>query len=93
MSASLFLPRWTEVLLALDRLEPHQRYFQRVLRESGAASSYIREVMKALRDQGFIEVKKSGGINRLVLTASGNQLLFHFLEARRLLKSRVPISG
>lgn len=92
MSASLFLPRWTEVLLALDRLEPHQRYFQRVLRESGLAASYIREVLKALRDQGFIEVKRSGGINRLVLTASGNQLLFHFIEVRRLLKSSVPIS-
>lgn len=78
----------------MDRLEPHQRYFQRVLRESGLAASYIREVLKALRDQGFIEVKKSGGINRLVLTSSGNQLLFHFLEARRLLKSSArSISG
>jgi len=82
------------VLLALDRLEPHQRYFQRVLRESGSASSYVREVLKALRDQGFIEVKRSGGINCLVLTASGNQILFHFIEARRLLKSSVqPTSG
>ena len=41
-----------------------------------------------------IEVKRSGGINRLVLTASGNQILFHFIEARRLLKSSVqPTSG
>ena len=84
--ARLFLPRWTEVLLILSQVETKDRYYQRLLRHTQAAGSYVREVLQALEKEGYLEVKRSGRIHRLVLTAAGNKLAFHLLEAAHLLK-------
>jgi hypothetical protein len=86
MTARLFLPKWTEVVLALQELELRHRYYQRLTRQTSVASSYIREVLTALEDYRLLEVKRSGHTKRLVLTALGNQLVFHLREVRRLLK-------
>jgi predicted transcriptional regulator len=87
MTARLFLPTWTEVVLALHSLEPKDRYPQRLLRRTNAASSYFREVLGSLEASGLLEVKRSGRINRLVLTAAGNQLVFHLSECRKVLRA------
>jgi len=89
--ARLFLPRWAEILLILSQLEAKDRYYQRLLHYTKAAGSYVREVLHALEAEGFIEVKKSGRINRLVLTAKGNQLAFHLLECARMLGQKPEI--
>ena len=89
-TARLFLPRWTEVVLVLSKLDYKDRYYQRLLRHTRAASSYVREVLPSLEEAGFLEVKPSGRINRLVLTASGNQLAFHLSETAKLLIERAP---
>lgn len=89
--ARLFLPRWTEVLLVLSQLEAKDCYYQRLLRHTKAASSYVREVLHSLESEGYLEVKKSGRINRLVLTAMGNKLAFHLLESANLLHVRPVI--
>ncbi len=89
--ARLFLPRWADVLLSLDQLPSQQRYFQRLLRECSSASSYIREVLKSLEDQGFLEVRRSSHINRFVFTPQGNELVFHLRGVDRLLKSSLGL--
>ena len=86
--ARLFLPRWAEILLILSQLEAKDRYYQRLLRHTKAAGSYVREVLHTLEEEGFLEIKKSGRINRLVLTATGNKLAFHFLETATLIGRR-----
>jgi len=89
MAQELFLPRWAEILTILSWLEPKDRYYQRLLRYTQAASSYVREVLQALEDLGFLEVKQTG--KRLVLTAKGNQLAFHLAESATLLGKRPPM--
>lgn len=89
--ARLFLPRWAEVLLVLSQVEPKDRYYQRLLRHTKVASSYVREVLRVLEDEGLVEVKPSGRIHRLVLTAKGNQLAFHLLECARVLGQKPEI--
>ena len=83
--AKLFLPQWVDVLRALSSLDAKDRYYQKLVRNTETASSYVREVLRSLEEQGFLEVKRSSHIHRLVLTAVGNQLSFHLLEALRLL--------
>ena len=90
--ANLFLPQWTRVLLTIARLEPKERYFQRLIRHAGTASSYAREVLRSLEEAEFLEVKRSAHIHRLVLTPPGNQLVYHLAEADRLI-SRSSGSG
>jgi len=89
--ARLFFPRWAEILLILSQLEAKDRYYQRLLRHTKAAGSYVREVLHTLETEGFVEVKKSGRIHRLVLTAKGNQLAFHLLECARVLGQKPEI--
>ena len=89
--ARLFLPRWAEVLLVLFQVEPKDRYYQRLLRHTKVASSYVREVLQVLEDHAFLEVKRSGRIHRLVLTAKGNQLAFHLMECARVLDQKPEI--
>ena len=89
--ARLFFPRWAEILLILSQLEAKDRYYQRLLRHTKAAGSYVREVPHTLETEGFVEVKKSGRINRLVLTATGNKLAFHLLECARILDQKPEI--
>jgi len=85
--ARLFLPRWAEILLILSQLEAKDRYYQRLLRYTKAAGSYVREVLHTLEKEGFVESKRSGRINRLVLTATGNKLAFHLMESAHLLRT------
>ncbi len=91
MPQELFIPRWAEILVILSWLETKERYYQRLLRYTHAASSYVREVLQALEDFGFLEVKQTGKIKRLVLTAKGNQLAFHLAESATLLGKRPPM--
>ena len=85
--ARLFLPQWTEVPRILHRIDYKERYPQGLMRHTGLAASYLREVLQSLEEEGFMEVRRTGHIHRLVLTASGTQLAFHLIEAERLLSA------
>jgi len=82
----IFLPRWSEVLITIHHLDPGDRYYQKLLRHTPAAASYVREVIASLEEQGFLEIKRNSHIHRLVLTSSGNQLVYHLEEAAKLLR-------
>ena len=83
--ARLFLPQWTDVVCALHHLEPQNRYYQRLIRNTVTSASYAREVLRSLEDQGFLQINRSGHIHRIVFTSLGNQLAFHLTEVLRLI--------
>jgi len=89
--ASLHLPRWAEIVIVISQSQHKDCYYQRLLRNTDVAASYMREVLSELEKEGFLEVKSSGKIKRLVLTAAGNRLAFHLLESATLLGRRPVI--
>jgi predicted transcriptional regulator len=86
----LYLPRWMEVLIALDHLPPAKRYPQRLYRECPVSASHTKTVLQTLRYHGLISIDQRGRIRWISLTPQGQQLSQQLLQVRWTVASLLP---
>jgi predicted transcriptional regulator len=83
----LYLPRWMEVLIALERLPESKRYPQRLYRTCPACVSHTKTVLKQLQRYHLIRTDKKGHIRWINLTPQGRTLIQHLTQVRWTLAS------
>ena len=67
----IYLPKWTEVLIALYNAQPEYCYCQRL--KTSMTTKHLRNVICSLEEMKFIE-RKGGRIRYITLTDTGERL-------------------
>lgn len=75
MSYKLHLPKWGDVLIAINNSPSHYRYSERLIRMVQGSITHLREVIKALQVYGLIEIIPKKKIKFLKLTDKGQKVL------------------
>lgn len=83
MIRGLSLPGWSNLLLALNRLEDNQTYCQKVYREVRIASSHVRNIISHLEEKELIKREKKGRIKHITLTRKGKQIAKDVLKLKQ----------
>ncbi len=78
----LYIPRWMEVLIALQRLPESKRYPQHLYRACPACVSHTKTVLKQLQRYDLIRTDKKGHIRWINLTPQGRTLSQHLMQVR-----------
>lgn len=82
MIASLYLPRWNDVLVEISRTPNQYRYCQKLNRGIKASSNHIRAIVKLLEQNRLVEIIPSPKIKRIRLTEKGDRVTLYFLKIR-----------
>lgn len=83
----LYFPRWMEVLIAIARLPPSQRYPQKLYRTCPSCASHIKTLLKVLQAHDLIRINPRGHIRWIRLTRQGQTLSQHLMQVRWCLAS------
>jgi predicted transcriptional regulator len=74
MPETIFLPKWTELLVALYNAPQEQCYTGRLHRKTGMTIRHIRNLTVLLEERGMISKMGDGKIRYITLTEQGKQL-------------------
>lgn len=79
MPKTIFLPKWTELLIALYNSPPEQCYCGRLHKATGTTIRHIRNLIADLENMGIVRKVGNGKIRYIELTETGKQLAEQFL--------------
>jgi len=86
MTKAIFLPKWTQLLVALYNLPPEQCYCGRLNRATGMTLRHIRNLIDDLEDMGMVKKCGVGKIKYITLTETGGHLAGLFVRINPELK-------
>ena len=86
MPNTIFLPKWTELLIALYNTPSEQCYCGRLHRITGMTIRHIRNLVADLEHIGMVRKEGSSKIKYIALTETGNHLAELFLRINPELK-------
>ncbi len=74
MPKTIFLPKWTQLLVALYNLPPEQCYCGRLNKATGMTIRHIRNLIDDLECMGMVRKASDGKIKYITLTETGSHL-------------------
>ena len=80
MRKTIFLPKWTELLVTLYNTPSEQRYCEKLHRRTGMTLRHLRNLIADLEDMKIIERHCRKKIKYIRLTQSGERLAELFLQ-------------
>ena len=80
MHKAIFLPKWTELVVAIYNTPEAHRYCGRLYRKTGMTVRHIRNLIGDLEDMNIIERQEMGKIKYISLTETGERLAELFLR-------------
>jgi len=86
MPKEIYLPKWTELLVALYNTPEDQRYCGRLHRRTGITIRHIRDLVNSLEGMGIVAKEGQGKIKYIRLTDAGTNLAEALLEIYPALK-------
>ena len=86
MAKAIFLPKWTELLVAVYNSPPEQCYCGRLNKATGMTIRHIRNLIADLEEMGMVTKCGDGKIRYIELTETGRQLAEEFLKISPQLK-------
>ena len=86
MPKAIFLPKWTQLLVALYNAPPEQCYSGRLHKRTGMTIRHIRNLVANLEDMGMVVRAGDGKIKYITLTETGSNLAELFLRINPELK-------
>ena len=86
MGREIYLPKWTELLVALYNTPKEQRYCGKLHRRTGITIRHIRDLLNSLERMGIISRQGKGKIRYIQLTDAGISLAEALLEIYPALK-------
>ena len=72
--SKVFLPKWTEVLIALYNTPPEQRYCGKLHRKTGMTVRHLRSLIADLEDMKILYREYRRKIKYITLTDTGEHL-------------------
>ncbi|NQV14348.1 hypothetical protein HQ531_02735 [bacterium] len=88
MSCSLYLPRWFEVLIAIQRASDRLNYSQKLNRQVMGSLTHLRAIVKLLEKYHLIEIQPDNKIKRIELTDRGRQISINIQHIQEQLRLR-----
>ena len=76
----IFLPKWTELLIALYHTPAEHCYCGRLHREVGMTTRHLRNLITQLETKNIVTRQNGGKIKYITLTETGTRLAKLFLE-------------
>ena len=70
----LYLPKWTELIVALYNAEPRHRYCGRLSRTTQMTARHVRNLVTILEEMKLVSREASGRIKYISLTDTGQEL-------------------
>lgn len=80
MGEKIFLPKWTEVLVALYVTPEKHCYCGKLHRKTKMTTRHLRDLINQLEEKNIIERRESSKIKYIKLTETGEKLALMFLE-------------
>lgn len=80
MTREIFLPKWTEILVAIYNSPEDQRYCGKLHRRTGMTIRHLRSLVRSLEGMGIVTKEGKGKIKYIQLTDSGINLAEALLE-------------
>jgi predicted transcriptional regulator len=71
----LHLPKWGDVLLAINKSQRHLQYTEKIIKEVKGSITHLRELTKALQYHKLIEIIPKNKIKYLRITAKGQRVV------------------
>jgi predicted transcriptional regulator len=75
MRYRLHLPKWGDVLIAINKSQCHNRYSEKIIRSLQGSITHLRELIKALHYQDLIRIMPKKKIKYLEITDKGHRIL------------------
>ena len=88
MSKKIYLPKWTELLVALYNTPEEQRYCEKLHRKIGITIRHLRSLIADLEQMNILTRQGNNKIKYIQLTETGAQLAESFLEIYPTLKQQ-----
>jgi predicted transcriptional regulator len=86
MRKTIFLPKWTDLLVALYNAPPEQCYSGRLHKRTGMTIRHIRNLIDDLESMDMVRKAGDGKIKYITLTETGSHLAELFLRINPELK-------
>ena len=80
MAKTIYLPKWTELLVALYNTPPEQRYCGRLARTTRMTTRHLRNLVSDLEALKFVRREEGAKIKYINLTDTGEELAEMFLR-------------
>ena len=80
MTEKIFLPKWTEVVVALYVTPDEHCYCGRLHRKTRMTNRHMRDLVAQLEEKNIIERHEGSKIKYMKLTETGEKLARLFLE-------------
>ena len=88
MTETIYLPKWTDVLVSLYNLPKEHRYCGRLYRKTGITIRHLRELIAHLESRDLVCRCETGKIKYIALTESGTRIAELFLQIYALTPKR-----
>ena len=80
MGKTIYLPKWTELLVALFNAPPEQRYCGRLARSTGMTTRHLRNLVAQLERMDIVKRRNGSKIRYITLTKTGGRLAELLIE-------------
>lgn len=74
MAQTIYLPKWTELVIALYNTKPKHRYCERLYRKTGMTTRHLRNLVTDLEEMDIVRREQGRKIKYISLTDTGEQL-------------------
>lgn len=86
MSKQIYLPKWTELVVALYNTPSEQRYNQKLHRTIAITTRHLRTLISDLEDMGIATTTRKSKIKYIALTEKGEKVAESLLQIYPALK-------
>ena len=82
MEKLIYLPKWSDVLIAIYKSPESKRYCQKIAHNVDSTNNHIRAIVKALEELKLVEIVPTKKIKQIYLTEKGKGVALALLNIK-----------